>query len=146
MPPTTGNALHAAKHFLVTTSHGLHKPMAYSTRSAMLRSSTRVTKTKSSSPSHNAEIYQKLKAIRRALPAFGWDTEPVVGSEGFGEFWGNFLSMGAVISCAEVGWMDTEGTERGVKFVTQLWYVSAHESHSRPSCMDQHPSSSSLFL
>ncbi|KAF9530828.1 hypothetical protein CPB83DRAFT_921224 [Crepidotus variabilis] len=49
--------------------------------SATLQFSKPFTATISSWPTHNAEMTKKLKKTQKALPAFGWDTEPVVGSE-----------------------------------------------------------------
>ncbi|KDR72869.1 hypothetical protein GALMADRAFT_73169 [Galerina marginata CBS 339.88] len=49
--------------------------------SATLQFSTPLANTISSWPAQNAEISKKLKKTQRALPAFGWDTEPVIGSE-----------------------------------------------------------------
>jgi hypothetical protein len=49
--------------------------------STTLQFSTPVTHTISSWPSHNADITKKLKKTARTLPAFGWDTEPVLGTE-----------------------------------------------------------------
>src|SRR6202034_2957951 len=48
---------------------------------ATLQFSTPVATTISAWPSHSAEIQKKLKKTQRALPPFGWDTEPIVGSE-----------------------------------------------------------------
>ncbi|KAG2148912.1 hypothetical protein DEU56DRAFT_971088 [Suillus clintonianus] len=49
--------------------------------SATLQFSTPVTHTISAWPSHNADLTKKLKKTARTLPAFGWDTEPVLGTE-----------------------------------------------------------------
>ncbi|KAG9312759.1 hypothetical protein JVU11DRAFT_7193 [Chiua virens] len=49
--------------------------------SATLQFSTPVAHTISSWPTQNANITKKLKKTHRALPPFGWDTEPVMGSE-----------------------------------------------------------------
>ena len=49
--------------------------------SATLQFSTPLTNKISSWPAQNAEISKKLKKTHKALPAFGWDTEPVVGNE-----------------------------------------------------------------
>ncbi|KAG1745102.1 uncharacterized protein EDB91DRAFT_1220686 [Suillus paluster] len=49
--------------------------------SATLQFSTPLTHTISAWPSHNADITKKLKKTARTLPAFGWDTEPVLGTE-----------------------------------------------------------------
>jgi hypothetical protein len=49
--------------------------------SATLQFSTPLTHTISSWPSQNADITRKLKKTARTLPAFGWDTEPVLGTE-----------------------------------------------------------------
>ncbi|PPQ65039.1 hypothetical protein CVT26_015735 [Gymnopilus dilepis] len=49
--------------------------------SATLQFSTPLTNSISTWPSQNAEINKKLKKTHKALPAFGWDTEPVIGSE-----------------------------------------------------------------
>ncbi|KAJ3494973.1 hypothetical protein NLJ89_g10702 [Agrocybe chaxingu] len=49
--------------------------------SATLQFSTPFTNTISSWPSQNTEMTRKLKKAQKSLPAFGWDTEPVIGSE-----------------------------------------------------------------
>lgn len=49
--------------------------------SATLQFSSPFTAMISSWPTQNAEITRKLKKTHKSLPAFGWDTEPVVGSE-----------------------------------------------------------------
>jgi hypothetical protein len=49
--------------------------------SATLQFSTPFTAMISSWPSQNAEITRKLKKTHKALPTFGWDTEPVIGNE-----------------------------------------------------------------
>lgn len=48
---------------------------------ATLQFSTPVTHTISAWPTHQAEIQKKLKKTQKSLPAFGWDTEPVIGTE-----------------------------------------------------------------
>ncbi|KAI0925430.1 hypothetical protein AcW1_002909 [Taiwanofungus camphoratus] len=48
---------------------------------ATLQFSTPVTATVNSWPAHSAEITRKLKKAQKSLPTFGWDTEPVMGSE-----------------------------------------------------------------
>ncbi|KAG6841180.1 hypothetical protein C0991_001106 [Blastosporella zonata] len=48
---------------------------------ATLQFSPPVAKTISSWPAHNAEMSKKLKKTEKALPSFGWDTEPVVVNE-----------------------------------------------------------------
>ncbi|KAF8452313.1 hypothetical protein L210DRAFT_3638868 [Boletus edulis BED1] len=49
--------------------------------SATLQFSTPVAHSISSWPMKNESITKKLKKTQRALPPFGWDTEPVMGSE-----------------------------------------------------------------
>ncbi|KAH7886807.1 hypothetical protein F5I97DRAFT_1870488 [Phlebopus sp. FC_14] len=75
---------------------------------ATLQFSTPVVHTISSWPTHNADITKKLKKTQRALPPFGWDTEPVMGSEemieeAFMDVFCDLLYGG--------GWMDTERGE-----------------------------------
>ncbi|KAH9946731.1 hypothetical protein B0H21DRAFT_387570 [Amylocystis lapponica] len=48
---------------------------------ATLQFSPPVSNTINAWPQHSAEIQRKLKKTQKALPAFGWDTEPVLGSE-----------------------------------------------------------------
>ncbi|KAH7910413.1 hypothetical protein BJ138DRAFT_1152931 [Hygrophoropsis aurantiaca] len=75
---------------------------------ATLQFSTPVAHTISSWPSHNATITKKLKKNQRALPPFGWDTEPVMGNEEMIEE--AFLD----VFCDLVyggGWMDIERGE-----------------------------------
>ncbi|KAG6902133.1 hypothetical protein C0995_003889 [Termitomyces sp. Mi166 len=76
--------------------------------SATLQFSTPVAKTISAWPAHNAEIAKKLKKTEKALPPFGWDTEPVVVSEEVIEE--PFVD----VFCDLVyggGWMDLERSE-----------------------------------
>ncbi|KAH9911357.1 uncharacterized protein BXZ73DRAFT_82833 [Epithele typhae] len=49
--------------------------------SATLQFSAPVANTIQSWPVNQAEMHRKLKKTQKALPAFGWDTEPVIGSE-----------------------------------------------------------------
>ncbi|KAL6301886.1 hypothetical protein BKA93DRAFT_818784 [Sparassis latifolia] len=75
---------------------------------ATLQFSPPVTNTVNSWPSHSAEISRKLKKTQKSLPAFGWDTEPVMGSEEVIEE--AFLD----VFCDLVyggGWMDAERWE-----------------------------------
>ncbi|KAF8631654.1 hypothetical protein AX17_005056 [Amanita inopinata Kibby_2008] len=46
-----------------------------------LEFSSPISNTISSWPAHNAEISKKLKKMEKALPHFGWDTEPVIFNE-----------------------------------------------------------------
>lgn len=48
---------------------------------ATLQFSTPVTNTVNAWPTHSVEIHRKLKKTQKSLPSFGWDTEPVLGSE-----------------------------------------------------------------
>ncbi|KAF9234382.1 hypothetical protein BU15DRAFT_52692 [Melanogaster broomeanus] len=76
--------------------------------SATLQFSTPLTHTISSWPTHNADITKKLKKTQRSLPPFGWDTEPVMGSEEMVEE--AFMD----VFCDLVyggGWMDIERGE-----------------------------------
>ncbi|KAG6919716.1 hypothetical protein DXG01_002662 [Tephrocybe rancida] len=76
--------------------------------SATLQFSPPVAKTISSWPAHNAEMSKKLKKTEKALPPFGWDTEPVVVNEEVIEE--PFLD----VFCDLVyggGWMDLERYE-----------------------------------
>ncbi|TFK24469.1 hypothetical protein FA15DRAFT_655895 [Coprinopsis marcescibilis] len=49
--------------------------------SATLQFSTPLVNTVSQWPANQVEIHRKLKKQQKSLPAFGWDTEPVVGTE-----------------------------------------------------------------
>ena len=49
--------------------------------SATLQFSSPVATQISSWPAQSQELHRKLKKTQKALPSFGWDTEPVVGSE-----------------------------------------------------------------
>lgn len=76
--------------------------------SATLQFSTPVAHTISSWPTKNENITKKLKKTQRALPPFGWDTEPVMGSEEMVEE--AFMD----VFCDLVyggGWMDIERGE-----------------------------------
>ncbi|KAI6024223.1 hypothetical protein EDC04DRAFT_2574384 [Pisolithus marmoratus] len=73
-----------------------------------LQFSAPVSHTITSWPAHNADITKKIKKTQRTLPPFGWDTEPVMGSEEVIEE--AFLD----VFCDLVyggGWMDTERVE-----------------------------------
>lgn len=59
-------------------------------------------------PTHSAEIQRKLKKTQKALPLFGWDTEPVLGAEemveeAFVDVFCDLIYGG--------GWMDLERCE-----------------------------------
>ncbi|KAG6897989.1 hypothetical protein C0992_007943 [Termitomyces sp. T32_za158] len=76
--------------------------------SATLQFSAPVAKTISAWPAHNAEIAKKLKKTEKALPPFGWDTEPVVVGEevveeAFVDVFCDLIYGG--------GWMDRERAE-----------------------------------
>ncbi|PFH49544.1 hypothetical protein AMATHDRAFT_76152 [Amanita thiersii Skay4041] len=76
--------------------------------SATLQFSTPIANTISTWPSQNAEIHKKLKKAEKALPPFGWDTEPVVLNEEVIEE--AFID----VFCDLVyggGWMDNERVE-----------------------------------
>ncbi|KAG8215912.1 hypothetical protein J3R82DRAFT_7884 [Butyriboletus roseoflavus] len=76
--------------------------------SATLQFSSPVVHSISSWPTQNASITKKLKKTQRALPPFGWDTEPVMGSEEMVEE--AFMD----VFCDLVyggGWMDIERGE-----------------------------------
>ena len=75
--------------------------------SATLQFSTPLTTTISSWPAHSADIHKKLKT-QKALPAFGWDTEPVVGNEEIIEE--SFLDVFCDLIYGG-GWMDLERGE-----------------------------------
>jgi hypothetical protein len=49
--------------------------------SATLQFSSPVANTINQWPSQSQELHRKLKKTQKALPSFGWDTEPVVGAE-----------------------------------------------------------------
>ncbi|KAF8151798.1 hypothetical protein B0H34DRAFT_665136 [Crassisporium funariophilum] len=76
--------------------------------SATLQFSSPLANTISSWPAQNVDMTKKLKKAQKAMPAFGWDTEPVVGSEEVIEE--AFLD----VFCDLVyggGWMDLERGE-----------------------------------
>lgn len=73
-----------------------------------LQFSAPIAHTITSWPVHSVDITKKLRKTQRALPPFGWDTEPVMGSEEVIEE--AFLD----VFCDLVyggGWMDTERVE-----------------------------------
>lgn len=73
-----------------------------------LQFSAPVAHTITSWPTHSVDITKKLKKTQRTLPPFGWDTEPVMGSEEVIEE--AFLD----VFCDLVyggGWMDIERVE-----------------------------------
>lgn len=76
--------------------------------SATLQFSTPLATTISSWPAHSADIHKKLKKTQKALPAFGWDTEPIVGNEEIIEE--AFLDVFCDLIYGG-GWMDLERGE-----------------------------------
>ncbi|EMD35972.1 hypothetical protein CERSUDRAFT_138713 [Gelatoporia subvermispora B] len=75
---------------------------------ATLQFSAPVTNTVNSWPAHSAEISRKLKKTQKALPPFGWDTEPIIGreeviEEAFVDVFCDLIYGG--------GWMDIERCE-----------------------------------
>ncbi|KAF8966109.1 hypothetical protein BDZ97DRAFT_1917804 [Flammula alnicola] len=76
--------------------------------SATLQFSTPLTNTISSWPAQSAEINRKLKKTHKSLPAFGWDTEPVIGNEEIIEE--AFLDVFCDLIYGG-GWMDLERGE-----------------------------------
>ncbi|KZT03110.1 uncharacterized protein LAESUDRAFT_660514 [Laetiporus sulphureus 93-53] len=75
---------------------------------ATLEFSTPITTTVNSWPAHSVEIHRKLKKTQKSLPAFGWDTEPVLGpeeviEEAFVDVFCDLVYGG--------GWMDIERCE-----------------------------------
>ncbi|KZT20496.1 hypothetical protein NEOLEDRAFT_1182461 [Neolentinus lepideus HHB14362 ss-1] len=76
--------------------------------SATLQFSVPVTHTISSWPAHSAEIHRKLKKAQKALPPFGWDTEPVMSQEEVIEE--AFLDVFCDLIYGG-GWMDNERLE-----------------------------------
>ena len=77
--------------------------------SATLQFSTPLNHTISTWPAQSVEMNKKLKKSQKSLPAFGWDTEPVIGSEEVIEE--AFLD----VFCDLVyggGWMDLERGEQ----------------------------------
>ncbi|OSD02337.1 hypothetical protein PYCCODRAFT_1425435 [Trametes coccinea BRFM310] len=76
--------------------------------SATLQFSTPVANQITSWPTHSAEMHRKLKKTQKALPPFGWDTEPVMGGEevieeAFVDVFCDLIYGG--------GWMDDERQE-----------------------------------
>jgi len=76
--------------------------------SATLQFSTPLVNSISSWPEQHAEITRKLKKTQKALPPFGWDTEPVMGTEviieeAFMDVFCDLVYGG--------GWLDTEREE-----------------------------------
>ncbi|OBZ73366.1 hypothetical protein A0H81_07159 [Grifola frondosa] len=76
--------------------------------SATLQFSPPVANTINAWPSHSAEMTRKLKKTQKALPPFGWDTEPVLGGEevieeAFVDVFCDLVYGG--------GWMDNERLE-----------------------------------
>ncbi len=59
-------------------------------------------------PAQSAEMHRKLKKAQKALPAFGWDTEPVMGTEEVIEE--AFLDVFCDLIYGG-GWLDVERTE-----------------------------------
>ncbi|KAF5331914.1 hypothetical protein D9611_008915 [Ephemerocybe angulata] len=76
--------------------------------SATLQFSTPVVNTVSTWPAQQAEMHRKLKKQQKALPSFGWDTEPVIGNEEVIE--AAFLDVFCDLIYGG-GWMDLERGE-----------------------------------
>ncbi|KAF8621948.1 hypothetical protein AX15_007381 [Amanita polypyramis BW_CC] len=76
--------------------------------SATLQFSSPISNTISSWPSQKAEISKKLKKAEKALPHFGWDTEPVVFNEELIEE--AFIDVFCDLIYGS-GWMDNERCE-----------------------------------
>lgn len=76
--------------------------------SATLQFSSPVTTQINSWPAQSQELHRKLKKTQKGLPTFGWDTEPVMGSEevieeAFIDVFCDLIYGG--------GWMDVERVE-----------------------------------
>jgi hypothetical protein len=74
---------------------------------ATLQFSNPISTTISSWPAHNAEMTKKMKKTQRSLPPFGWDTEPIIGSEVIEEA---FVDVFCDLIYGG-GWMDLERVE-----------------------------------
>jgi hypothetical protein len=59
-------------------------------------------------PAHQEEMRRRLRKAQKALPSFGWDTNPVLGQEDFVEeaFVDVFCDL-----VYGAGWMDTDRTD-----------------------------------
>ncbi|KAF8646242.1 hypothetical protein AX16_007312 [Volvariella volvacea WC 439] len=79
------------------------------TLNATLQFSTPIASTISSWPAQSAEISKKLKKSQKSLPAFGWDTEPVVGAEEIMEE--SFVDVFCDLVCGS-GWMDIDHSDQ----------------------------------
>ncbi|KAI8976357.1 hypothetical protein BD414DRAFT_423305 [Trametes punicea] len=106
----SARAARAAKRATLTwqdfSSTGFSRTDAH--LSATLQFSTPVTNHITSWPTHSAEMHRKLKKTQKALPPFGWDTEPVLGGEevieeAFVDVFCDLIYGG--------GWMDDERRE-----------------------------------
>ncbi|KAI0776988.1 hypothetical protein BD413DRAFT_234537 [Trametes elegans] len=79
----SARAARAAKRATLTwqdfSSSGFSRTDAH--LSATLQFSAPVANQINAWPSQSAEMHRKLKKAQKALPPFGWDTEPVLGSE-----------------------------------------------------------------
>lgn len=95
-----------------------------------LQFNTTLVNTASSWQTHNAEITKKLKKQQKALPAFGWDTEPVIGSEEVIEE--AFLDVFCDLICGS-GWLDIDREDvldRDCNWVLVSAYIYASFSES----------------
>ncbi|KAI0357161.1 hypothetical protein OH77DRAFT_1451388 [Trametes cingulata] len=106
----SARAARAAKRATLTwqdfSSSGFSRTDAH--LSATLQFSAPVANQINSWPSHSAEMHRKLKKAQKALPPFGWDTEPVLGGEevieeAFVDVFCDLIYGG--------GWMDDERRE-----------------------------------
>ncbi|KAI0631726.1 hypothetical protein C8Q77DRAFT_1159474 [Trametes polyzona] len=106
----SARAARAAKRATLTwqdfSSSGFSRTDAH--LSATLQFSAPVANQINSWPSQSAEMHRKLKKTQKALPPFGWDTEPVLGGEevieeAFVDVFCDLIYGG--------GWMDDERRE-----------------------------------
>lgn len=105
--------------------------------SATLQFSTPVVNTVTAWPQQQAEIHRKLKKQQKALPSFGWDTEPVIGNEEVIE--ASFIDAFCDLVYGG-GWMDLERGEAldrdcNWALVSNLTSNSIIGIHSQNLCM-----------
>ena len=119
---------------------------------ATLQFSTPFANQISSWPSQSAEINKKLKKSQKLLPAFGWDTEPVIGAEEVIEE--AFLDVFCDLIYGG-GWMDLERGEMldrdcnwalvsenisTYRLIDNNWFrlnINLYHQHEQPLLADQ---------
>lgn len=103
--------------------------------SATLQFSAPVANQITSWPAQSAEMHRKLKKTQKALPPFGWDTEPIMGGEELIEE--AFLDVFCDLIYGG-GWMDDERREETDRDCNWA-LVSSHHVAMRSTPSERRP-------